>query len=90
MGEKASEIGLLMGDEDPKLVAPAPTTAASRPRRAGAEGEVDETEVLAAAASTAVLDAESDDDDDEVEGAEEISLESLGEAGLGSIEDVEP
>src|SRR5579872_1970115 len=90
MGEKASEIGLLMGDEDPKLVAPAPTTAASRPRRAGAEGEIDEAESLSSAASTAVLDSESEDEDEESEGPEEISLESLGEAGLGSIEDVEP
>ena len=90
LGEKASEIGLLMGDEDPKLVAPAPTTAASRPRRAGAEGEAEEGEPLGAPASTAVLDAETEDEDEEVDGAEEVSLESLGEAGLGSIEDVEP
>ncbi len=90
LGEKASEIGLLMGDEDPKLVAPAPTTAASRPRRAGAEGEAEESEPLGAPASTAVLDTETEDEDEEVDGAEEVSLESLGEAGLGSIEDVEP
>ncbi|HXN08993.1 MAG TPA: DNA-directed RNA polymerase subunit beta, partial [Candidatus Acidoferrales bacterium] len=90
MGEKASEIGLLMGDEDPKLVAPAPTTAASRPRRAGAEGEAEEAEVLSSVASTAVLDAESEDEDEDADTPEEISLESLGEAGLGSIEDVEP
>ncbi|MBV8339578.1 MAG: DNA-directed RNA polymerase subunit beta, partial [Candidatus Eremiobacteraeota bacterium] len=90
MGEKASEIGLLMGDEDPKLVAPAPTTAASRPRRAGAEGEADEGESLGASASTAVLDAESDDEDEDVDAPEEVSLESLSDAGLGSIEDIEP
>jgi len=90
LGEKASEIGLLMGDEDPKLVAPAPTTAASRPRRAGAEGEAEEGEPLGAPASTAVLDAETEDEDEDVDGPEEVSLESLGEAGLGSIEDVEP
>ncbi len=90
MGEKASEIGLLMGDEDPKLVAPAPTTAASRPRRAGADGESEEVESVTAGASTAVLEAESEDDEDESDSPEEISLESLGEAGLGSIEDVEP
>jgi DNA-directed RNA polymerase subunit beta len=90
MGEKASEIGLLMGDEDPKLVAPAPTTAASRPRRAGAEGEAEEAEVVSSVASTAVLDAETEDEDEDADTPEEISLESLGEAGLGSIEDVEP
>jgi hypothetical protein len=90
MGEKASEIGLLMGDEDPKLVAPAPTTAASRPRRAGGDGEADEAEGAGMVASTAVLDAESEDEDEEVDSSDEISLESLGEAGLGSIEDVEP
>jgi DNA-directed RNA polymerase subunit beta len=90
MGEKASEIGLLMGDEDPKLVAPAPTTAASRPRRAGADGDAEEVESVTAGASTAVLEVESEEDEDESDSPEEISLESLGEAGLGSIEDVEP
>ena len=90
MSEKASEIGLLMGDEDPKLVAPAPTTAASRPRRAGSEGEGEETEVLPAATSTAVLEAEPDEEDEEGDLGDELSLESLGDGGLGSIEDVEP
>ncbi len=90
MSEKASEIGLLMGDEDPKLVAPAPTTAASRPRRAGAEGEGEETEAMPVATSTAVLDAEPEDEDEEGDLGDELSLESLGDAGLGSIEDVEP
>ncbi len=90
MSEKASEIGLLMGDEDPKLVAPAPTTAASRPRRAGAEGEGEETEAMPVATSTAVLEAEPEDEDEEGDLGDELSLESLGDAGLGSIEDVEP
>ena len=90
MSEKASEIGLLMGDEDPKLVAPAPTTAASRPRRAGADGEAEEVESLPAATSTAVLDAETEEEDEEGDLGEELSLESLGDGGLGSIEDVEP
>ncbi|HET9343507.1 MAG TPA: DNA-directed RNA polymerase subunit beta [Candidatus Eremiobacteraceae bacterium] len=90
MSEKASEIGLLMGDEDPKLVAPAPTTAASRPRRAGAEGDGEESEALPAATSTAVLEPEPDEDEDETDLGDALSLESLGDAGLGSIEDVEP
>jgi len=90
MSEKASEIGLLMGDEDPKLVAPAPTTAASRPRRAGSDGESEEVEALPAATSTAVLDAESEEEDEEGDLGDELSLESLGDGGLGSIEDVEP
>jgi DNA-directed RNA polymerase subunit beta len=90
MSEKASEIGLLMGDEDPKLVAPAPTTAASRPRRAGGDGESEEVEAMPAATSTAVLDADADDEDEEVDLGDELSLDALGDAGLGSIEDVEP
>jgi DNA-directed RNA polymerase subunit beta len=90
MSEKASEIGLLMGDEDPKLVAPAPTTAASRPRRAGADGEAEEVEALPAATSTAVLDAETEEEDEEGDLGEELSLESLGDGGLGSIKDCEP
>jgi DNA-directed RNA polymerase subunit beta len=90
MSEKASEIGLLMGDEDPKLVAPAPTTAASRPRRAGADGEAEEGEAVASVTSTAVLDADSDDEDEEGDLGDELSVESLGDGGLGSIEDVEP
>jgi DNA-directed RNA polymerase subunit beta len=90
MSEKASEIGLLMGDEDPKLVAPAPTTAASRPRRAGSEGEADEGEMLPAATSTAVLDTEPEDEDEEGDLSDELGLEGPGDAGLGSIEDVEP
>ncbi|HXW76906.1 MAG TPA: hypothetical protein VEJ20_05795, partial [Candidatus Eremiobacteraceae bacterium] len=90
MSEKSSEIGLLMGDEDPKLVAPAPTTAASRPRRAGADGESDDADTAAAATSTAVLDADSDDDEEDRDLGEELSLEGLADAGLGSIEDVEP
>ena len=90
MSEKASEIGLLMGDEDPKLVAPAPTTAASRPRRAGAEGDGEESESLPAATSTAVLEPEPDEDEEDADLGDSLSLESLGDAGLGSIEDVEP
>ena len=90
MSEKASEIGLLMGDEDPKLVAPAPTTAASRPRRAGGDGEAEEGETLPAAASTAVLDVETDDEEDEGDLGDDLSVEGLGDGGLGSIEDVEP
>ena len=87
--EKASEIGLLMGDEDPKLVAPAPTTAASRPRRAGAEADADEAEALAAATSTVIVEPESEEEDEDTLGVEEPS-EGLTEVGLGSIEDVEP
>jgi DNA-directed RNA polymerase subunit beta len=90
MSEKASEIGLLMGDEDPKLVAPAPTTAASRPRRAGSDGEGEEVEALPAATTTAVLDVESEEEDEEGDLGDELSVESLGDGGLGSIEDVEP
>ena len=90
MSEKASEIGLLMGDEDPKLVAPAPTTAASRPRRAGAEGDGEESESIPAATSTAVLEPEPDEDEEDADLGDSLSLESLGDAGLGSIEDVEP
>ncbi len=71
-------------------IAAAGLTPASRPRRAGADGEVEEAETLASVASTAVLDSDSDTDDEDAEGTEEISLESLEEAGLGSIEDVEP
>jgi DNA-directed RNA polymerase subunit beta len=87
--EKASEIGLLMGDEDPKLVAPAPTTAASRPRRAGSDGDADEAEAVAAATSTVVVEPESDDEEEDPLGVEE-PVEGLTEVGLGSIEDVEP
>jgi DNA-directed RNA polymerase subunit beta len=87
--EKASEIGLLMGDEDPKLVAPAPTTAASRPRRAGSEGDADEAEALAAATSTVVVEPESEEEEEDSLGVEEPA-EGLTEVGLGSIEDVEP
>ncbi|HXM17823.1 MAG TPA: DNA-directed RNA polymerase subunit beta [Candidatus Tumulicola sp.] len=88
--EKASEIGLLMGDEDPKLVAPAPTTAASRPRRAGAEADPEEAEAMAAATSTVVVDTEPEEEDEDALGGDEPSPESAGEAPLGSIEDVEP
>jgi DNA-directed RNA polymerase subunit beta len=87
--EKASEIGLLMGDEEPKLVAPAPTTAASRPRRAGSEGDAEEAEALAAVTSTVVVEPESEDEDEDTLGVEEPA-ESPSEAGLGSIEDIEP
>jgi len=87
--EKASEIGLLMGDENPKLVAPAPTTAASRPRRAGMEGDTDEAEALAAATSTVVIEPESEDEEEDSLGVEE-PMEGPADAGLGSIEDVEP
>ncbi len=87
--EKASEIGLLMGDEDPKLVAPAPTTAASRPRRAGSDGDVEEAEALAAATSTVVIEPESEDEEEDSLGVEEPA-EGTAEVGLGSIEDVEP
>jgi len=90
VSEKASEIGLLMGDEDPKLVAPAPTTAASRPRRVGVEGDGEESESTPAATSTAVLEPEPDEEDEEGDLGDALSLESLGDAGLGSIEDVEP
>jgi DNA-directed RNA polymerase subunit beta len=90
MSEKASEIGLLMGDEDPKLVAPAPTTAASRPRRAGSEGDGEESESMPAATSTAVLEPEPDEDEEDADLGDSLSLETLGDAGLGSIEDVEP
>ncbi len=90
LGEKASEIGLLMGDEDPKLVAPAPTTAASRPRKAGADGDADEVESVGVSTATAVLDQDTDDEDEETETGDDSSPESLGDGGLGSIEDVEP
>ena len=86
--EKASEIGLLMGDEDPKLVAPAPTTAASRPRRAGAGEDGEDVEVLPAA-HTVVLDAESEDEDEETDTGEEVTIDSA-DTGLGTIEDIEP
>ncbi|MBC5827606.1 MAG: DNA-directed RNA polymerase subunit beta, partial [Candidatus Eremiobacteraeota bacterium] len=90
MSEKASEIGLLMGDEDPKLVAPAPTPAASRPRRAGADGEGEDAEALPAAVSTtAVLDSDSDEDDEDGESGDEPANEPA-DGVLGSIEDVEP
>jgi DNA-directed RNA polymerase subunit beta len=88
--EKASEIGLLMGDEDPKLVAPAPTTAASRPRRAGAETDPEEAEAMAAATSTVVVETEPEEEDEDALGGDAPSPESAGEAPLGSIEDVEP
>jgi len=89
VNEKASEIGLLMGDEEPKLVAPAPTTAASRPRRAGSEGDAEEAEALAAATSTVVVEPETEEEDEDTLGAEE-PVESPAETGLGSIEDIEP
>ncbi|HZV79895.1 MAG TPA: DNA-directed RNA polymerase subunit beta [Candidatus Binatus sp.] len=88
VNEKASEIGLLMGDENPKLVAPAPTTAASRPRRAGMEGDSDEAEALASATSTVVIEPESEDEEEDSLGVEEPM--EVPDAGLGSIEDVEP
>jgi len=37
-----------------------------------------------------VLDTEPEEEEEEAETPDEISLESLGESGLGSIEDVEP
>jgi DNA-directed RNA polymerase subunit beta len=90
LGEKASEIGLLMGDEDPKLVAPAPTTAASRPRKAGSDGDVDEVESVGVSTATAVLEQDPDDEEEDSESSDDQSPESVGDGGLGSIEDVEP
>jgi DNA-directed RNA polymerase subunit beta len=90
LSEKASEIGLLMGDEDPKLVAPAPTTAASRPRKAGPDGDAEEVESVGVGAATAVLDPDADEEDDDAESGDDTTLEILGDGGLGSIEDVEP
>jgi DNA-directed RNA polymerase subunit beta len=90
LSEKASEIGLLMGDEDPKLVAPAPTTAASRPRKAGPDSESEEAESIGVSAATAVLDPDADDEDDDADTGDDSTLEILGDGGLGSIEDVEP
>jgi len=87
--EKASEIGLLMGDEDPKLVAPAPTTAASRPRRAGSGDEGEEAEALPAATHTVVLEGESEDEDEDTLASEDGGAENA-DAGLGTIEDIEP
>ena len=90
LSEKASEIGLLMGDEDPKLVAPAPTTAASRPRKTGPDGDAEEAESIGVSAATAVMDPDADDEDDDAETGDDSTLEILGDGDLGSIEDVEP